>query len=907
MKVSMPKEMSHGWGVAGHYLAREISKLPSIDGVSLHCVRSHDFAPLDETKWNRINIGYCFFEEEIIAYHYIPNVIHRWDYMVAGSSWCEHHLRIAGMDRTATILQGIDPELFSMQQPVRENHKFIVFSGGKFEFRKGQDIVIAAMKIFMARHSDVWLAAAWHNHWPDSIRTMEQTKLIDFRWLESPSRDLYAQTLACNGIDMERVVLYPRIDNRFMADIYANSHVGLFPNRCEGGNNMVMCEYMACGRTVIASNRTGHADVITADNAFRLSSYQPVIVRNNGIESGIWFDADVAEVVELLEQAYYERDVLQRKAEVAAADMLKLSWTETALQFHAIARQLSEAKPPVLEYKKTPAERVEEANLLFSSGQLESSESLFRGILKEFPFNPDLHNSLATVLDGQQRYREAAAHYTKALALQPGFFVARFNLANTLKRMGDSIGCRENLQFVVENNPEFQQAWQNLAAIYFDEGNLEDSARCLEHVISVSPEKILAWAELGDVYHRMGDAADRALSCFERVIINKPDFSSAYNSKGLILHEQSDYEGAENCYRAALVLEPDNPFFMNNLGLSLLAQAKPLEAILWFNNSLKHEPDSPTTRFNRGMTLLLIGDYEKGWADYECRFEKIDPVYLLPMAIPRWNKEELLGKTIIVRMEQGYGDCIQCLRFLPKLYETGARIIIECMDERIKPLFMSISGVDRLYLRGETIPYADFYIPLFSLPYIFDTTLSNIPHSEGYIKPDKVISGSWKNRIEQIAVVGTLKVGLVWGGRKTRLNANRSLFLDDLSPLFSLPGISWFSLQVGEDAKQVQDYSNVLVDLGGCCITFADTAAAIVNLDLVITIDTSVAHLCGALGTPAWVLLKSSPDWRWLLDVSDSPWYRSLTLFRQTVPGEWENVVHDVVEKLSGKISQIIC
>lgn len=908
MKLSMPTGMSHGWGIAGQYLTREIAKLPPIDGVTLHCVNGQNFAPFDGTARDRINIGYCFFEDEIIAYHHISDIIKRWDYMVTGSSWCEQHLRIAGMDRAATILQGIDPEFFYSHQPLRDNQKFIVFSGGKFEFRKGQDIVIAAMKIFMGRHRDVWLAAAWNNDWPESIRTMEQTRLIDFACIDGTCSELYARTLACNGLDMERVTLYPRVDNRFMADIYAGSHLGLFPNRCEGGNNMVMCEYMACGRAVIASNRTGHADVITADNAFCLFRYEPVIARTNGVESGIWFEADVAEVVELLELAYLERDLLQRKAKAAAADMLKLSWEEAARQFHAIAKKLSEESAPVLSQNKTTAEQIEEASLLFSSGQLESSENIFRGILKVMPFSPDLHNSLATVLDGQQRYREAVAHYTKALALQPDFLIARYNLANTLKRMGDTNGCLENFLAVVEAYPQFLPAWQNLATLYFDLGKLEDSARCLEHVISISPEQILAWAELGDIYHRMGGSEERALSCFDKVIANKPDFASAYNSKGLILHEQGNYEGAESCYRAALALEPDEPYyFMNNLALSLVAQARFAEAAQWFNSSLDLEPDSPTTRFNRGTSLLAIGDYKNGLSDYECRFEKVDPVYLAPMAIPRWNGESLLGKTIIVRMEQGYGDCIQSMRFLPKLHETGARIVVECMDDIIKPLFVHREEVDTLYLRSETPPEADFHIPLFSLPYMFVTDLSNIPFPEGYIIADKELAGIWKNRIEASMMGGTLKVGLVWGGRKTRLNANRSLYLKDLAPLFAIPGINWYSLQVGEDAEQLENYKDLLVDIGEGCITFADTAAAVANLDLVITIDTSVAHLCGAMGAPAWVLLKSSPDWRWLVQRKDSPWYSSITLFRQTVLCEWENVVLEVATKLRSMTHQNKC
>lgn len=550
------------------------------------------------------------------------------------------------------------------------------------------------------------------------------------------------------------------------------------------------------------------------------------------------------------------------------------------------------------ERNQTPAVRIEEARRLFSTDQLEASESKFRELLKDFPLNSELHNSLATVLDRQGHYPEAVAHYTKALALHPGYLVARFNLANTLKQMGDGNGCKENLLAVIAIDPDFIEAWQNLGRIYFDEGNLLDAAKCLEMVLSITPDRVLSWAELGDIYYRIGDEYDRALSCLEQAISIKPDFSSAHNSKGLILHERGDFLEAENCYRVALALEPDDSYYMNNLGLSLLAQARPVEAIQWLDKSLEQEPESPTTRFNRGTALLLIGDYERGWVDFESRFEKDDPVCLPLTTIPRWGGELLTGKTIIVRTEQGYGDCIQCLRFLPQLHETGARIIIECMDDRIKSLFMHRKDVDTLFLRGEGSPSADFQIPLFSLPLLFGTNLSNIPFPEGYIAADGSLSDFWNKRIQETAVAETMKVGLVWGGRKTRLGADRSLLLDDLSPLFSVPGISWYSLQVGDDVQQLQEYAGVLVNLGEEFITFSDTAAAIANLDLVITIDTSVAHLCGALGVPTWVLLKSSPDWRWLLDRCDSPWYSSLTLFRQTISGQWGNVVQEVVKKL---------
>lgn len=894
MKISMPQGKSYGWGIAGRYLAQELSSFPPLEGVTLHCVSGHDFAPFDETEWNRINIGYCFFEDEIVAYRHLPDAIRRWDFIVAGSRWCEHHLCIGGMERTTTILQGIDTNIFRPTPPLQDQNRFIVFSGGKFEFRKGHDIVIAAMRTFMARHNDVWLAAAWHNHWPQSIQTMEQTRLIDFTYHDAPCHELYLQLLARNGIDLKRVILYPQLDNSLMPDRYAKSHVGLFPNRCEGGNNMVMCEYMACGRTVVASARTGHADVITTDNALSLTRYEPVLARTGGKESGVWFEVAVDEVVELLEQAYMDSSLLQRKAKVAAEDMQRLSWSEAAMKFYAIAQTYFQKYPVLIQQHNTIAGRFDEALKKFSNGDFEGAEEIYRRLIVELPLNPDIHNSLATALDSQKRYREAIAYYTKAILLKPDFAVALFNLANTLKKVGDLEGCRLNLIKVLEVDPDFVLAWQNLATIYFDQGNLEEAIKCLEHVLTLDPESVVAWAELGELYYQIGNEDKRALTCFEQVIANKPNFAAAYNSKGLILHELGDYAGAERCYRAALSLEADDPHYLSNLGLSLQALGKPDEAISCFNRSLELE-SSATTRFNRGMSLLSIGELQQGWIDYECRFDKIDPVCLAPLDVPRWGGEDLSGKTILVRLEQGYGDCIQCMRFLPKL---NARVIVECMDEKIRSLFRQFPGVSETCLRGENPPPAHFQVPIFSLPLMLGVQLNTIPFRNGYLTVDERLTGFWQERITTVNSTGCIAVGIVWGGRKSRLNANRSMQLNDFDPLLQLSGFKWFSLQVGDDAQQLERLRDRVEDLAGDFVTFADTAAAIRNLDLVITVDTSVAHLCGALGKTAFVLLKSAPDWRWMLGRDDSPWYHSLQLFRQQQPGNWQSVVSAVQKKL---------
>ena len=337
----MPSGRAHGWGIAGEYLTREISKLPYLEGVTLHCISGHDLRPMNPADWNRINIGYCFFENDIETLRHTRRAASEWDCIVAGSSWCRCQLQIGGVKNTDTILQGIDPEYFHRKPYRNDDGRFIVFSGGKFEFRKGQDLVIAAMKILMQRHPDMYLAASWINMWPFSLATMAQSSHISF----SPSHDdcltVLQRTLYDNGIPQDRVYLAPLVDNTLVNQLYQQTDIGIFPNRCEGGNNMVMCEYMACGRPVIASDFTGHADIITRRNAFPLTQYEPVIARDTaGKPCGIWYEASVEELAALLETAYQNRDLCRQKGCSAAEDMTQLTWGRAAAGFHAIGRKL---------------------------------------------------------------------------------------------------------------------------------------------------------------------------------------------------------------------------------------------------------------------------------------------------------------------------------------------------------------------------------------------------------------------------------------------------------------------------------------------------------------------------------------------------------------------------------------
>ena len=410
MIVAMPTGVAHGWGIAGQHIYEEVARLLPVPGVTLHSMKNPDFSPTFPDAWNRINIGYCFFENDIEAYRHMGQAAAEWDYIVAGSSWCEYHLRLGGVQQTSTILQGIDPADFYPGMPRQDDGRFIIFSGGKFELRKSQDVVIAAAKVMMERHDDVWLSCAWHNQWPYSIATMSGTPYISFEMDEGLScNDLLQATLVRNGIDPERVMLHQIACNSAMREIYLQSDIGFFPNRCEGGNNMVMSEYMACGRTVVASDKTGHADVITEQNALPLRQYRQQVIEWGGRPSAVWFQPSVEESVELLEFAYQNRDLLNQKAQQAAEDLGKLCWPTAAAQFHQIAVNLAGpgCRPLLTDY-------VEYAERLIKAGRMDLAIMKLKQAIRIAPAEPVLYRMVAGLLEAAGRLAEAAGYRMKA-------------------------------------------------------------------------------------------------------------------------------------------------------------------------------------------------------------------------------------------------------------------------------------------------------------------------------------------------------------------------------------------------------------------------------------------------------------------------------------------------------------
>jgi hypothetical protein len=321
------------------------------------------------------------------------------------------------------------------------------------------------------------------------------------------------------------------------------------------------------------------------------------------------------------------------------------------------------------------------------------------------------------------------------------------------------------------------------------------------------------------------------------------------------------------------------------------------EAIACFQKALQIDPHYPEAHCNMSFVYLLTGNFEEGWKEYEWR-RRLKGSVQREFSQPLWDGSDIHGKTILLYAEQGFGDTIQFIRYIPFVAQKNAIVLVECQDE-LASVIQDIEGVNRVFVFGEQLPEFDVHCPLLSLPLVFDTTLETIPAEVPYIKADSILVQRWKNKLKHDN--SKLKIGLSWAGRPThKRDRQRSISFDTFSPLLQINEVTFYSLQKGEAAGQAKNPTKgmKLIDYTDEMRDFSDTAAFIENLDLIISVDTAVAHLAGALGKPVWTLLPFAPDWRWMLHREDSPWYPTMRLFRQPSPGDWGSVINNVLRNL---------
>jgi hypothetical protein len=406
---------------------------------------------------------------------------------------------------------------------------------------------------------------------------------------------------------------------------------------------------------------------------------------------------------------------------------------------------------------------------------------------------------------------------------------------------------------------------------------------------------------------RLRDAADdhlragrfaQAIEAYRKLAHRLPRDAEVQNNLGLAYASVGDQERAAESYRRSAKLLPDNPHIHHNLGTTYDRLGRPAEAIASYDRAIALQPDFPLAHYYRGMLLLLMGDFERGWADFEWRLQKPGSGphrRILPQ--PRWNGSDISGKTILLHAEQGLGDTMHFARYATLVAARGARVIVESQPS-IATLLRTVKGVAEVVtgpapLLPHQLPPFDVHCPLLSLPFVFGTNLGSIPAEIPYLFPDPARAESWR---QQLAADRNLRIGLSWAGSPLHGNdRSRSMALAAFAPLASVPNVTFYTLQKGPAAAQAPPAGLKLVN---CSRDMDETAAIMANLDLVLAVDTSLAHLAGALGRPVWILLSSVPDWRWMLSREDTSWYPRARLFRQSTPGDWMGVIDRVRNEL---------
>ena len=539
---------------------------------------------------------------------------------------------------------------------------------------------------------------------------------------------------------------------------------------------------------------------------------------------------------------------------------------QDALSLHQQGR-LREAEKLYMRTLKAAPDNFDALHLLglinAQNGQMGEAYRLMSAALKINPNVPDVLINFANVLHGLKRDDEALASIDKALALRPGdpdALLYRGNALKALNRTSEALPC---FDAVLARSPGHRDALLNRG---------------------------VARATLGHY--------EQALADFDAVLARMPTDAETLYNRGTTLIELGRYAEALLAFDHALAASPQHLQAWTNRGRALQALNRHEEAVASFDKALAIDKNYGDAHFNAALSLLTLESLQRGFAEYEWRWKRTGMTDARRGYRGRlWLGEfPLSRRTILLPAEQGLGDTIQFVRYAPLLAQMGANVVLEVQPE-LKVLMSTVSGVTSCHARGETLPSFDVYCPLGSLPLALKTEPSSIPASIPYLRADDTHIAKWRPALQ--ALPGK-RVALAWAGNARHANdRNRSIDLKFLGPLFASEGVSFVSVQHdlrGDDAARLAEFR--ITDFGPQLADMADTAAVLALADLLISVDTSVVHLAGAMGREAWVMLPFTPDWRWTLTHERSPWYPQVRLFRQRTPGDWPSVIATVRDAL---------
>lgn len=545
------------------------------------------------------------------------------------------------------------------------------------------------------------------------------------------------------------------------------------------------------------------------------------------------------------------------------------------------------------------------------------------------------HNNRGLALMELKQPLRALDHFDKAIAQKPAFASAQNNRGNALRTLGRLAEALAGYDTALSQKGDYADAWYNRGLALHDLKQFEQALQSCRQALVLKPDYAAAHNTCGLALKELGQA-QAAVEAYDKALAIKPDLAEAWTNRGVALQSLQRYEEALRSYDQAIAYAPEvvqtwsnrgsvlnrlrrsqdalqsydravalDPTFANawnNRGVTLVDLGQRAEALLDYEKAVALDPDNADAHWNMSLCHLQLGNFEKGWAGHEWRW-KAATLVLAPRHFtePQWRGDApLQGKTILLYADQGFGDALQFCRYAKLLQDRGAKVILE-VGKALVPLLTGLDGTSRVIATGDALPAFDFQSPLGSLPAAFKADANNIPMPAGYLRAADGKRAAWRARL---GAKTKRRVGLVWSGNTQHTNDhNRSIPLADFLKMLP-PGLDYVSLQRdvhAEDRAALRTRADIR-DIGGHLADFSDTAALADLMDVIISVDTSVVHLAGAMGRPVWVLLPFNPDWRWMLERSDSPWYASARLYRQKRAGDWAEVFEAVkadVQRLS--------
>jgi len=545
------------------------------------------------------------------------------------------------------------------------------------------------------------------------------------------------------------------------------------------------------------------------------------------------------------------------------------------------------------------------AGSLQTVGRLEEAIANYEAAIKLAPRTARMLVSLGTALREAGRLDDAIEQYRQALTLDPNDAAAHYNLANARYADGAVEAAEAGYRQAIALKPDYAEAHFNLGKLTADRGEIDQAAAHYRDALAIDPGMKGALFNLANLLQDH-DRAEEAIDLWQRLIARDRAYAEAHAGLGGAQHKLGRLKPALVAFEHALALRPDLAEVHYNYANVLEDDDQLAAALVHYQRAVELRPNYVEAHWNRSLALLRAGDFATGWPEYEWRWRR---PYSAPLrrrfVQPQWRGEPLDGRRILLHAEQGLGDTLQFCRYAPLVAaRDAAAVILEVpapllavMRDSLGGMGIEIVPMDPGFPGGDDLPDFDLHCPLMSLPLAFGTTLDSIPAPSAYLRADPGKLSAWQDRV---AGHKRPRVGLVWAGgirpndpQAVATDRRRSIALAALAPLAGMPGVTWFSLQKGPPAAQAQDppVGLRLIDPMDAVGDFADTAALIMQLDLVISVDTSVAHLAAGLGKPVWVLSRFDGCWRWLTGRDDSPWYPTLRLYRQTSPGTWAPVI----------------